>query len=548
MEPCTNGPMKKWINESMGNFILAWLPLLVGITFLAGCGSAEPYDVIVRNGMVLDGSGAPAFEADVGIREGRIVRVGDLEGSEAADVIDAMGLTVAPGFIDVHTHADGIARNPTAENYARMGVTTVVAGNCGGASVKIAESLAAIEEAGISINYAALVGHNSVRGTVMGRERRAPSTDELEKMKALVSKAMSEGAFGLSTGLEYIPGAYTETDEIIELAKAAAAAGGLYASHMRNEGTEIERAVAEAIAVGRAAGCPVQISHLKIDSPSRWGISRDVLAMIDTARADGIQVCADQYAYSAGSSGLGIRFPAWALEGGREKINQRLDNAATWRRIRNEMKELLAGRGFGDLSWAVVSSYRPDPSLEGSSIKAIAIQKRGDDSLEVQLEVAREMMRAGGAGMVYHFMSDSDIAAIMRHPQVAIASDSSVLTPGRGMPHPRGYGNNPRVLGHYVRDLGVLSLAEAVRKMTSLPARQFGLNQRGEIREDMAADLVLFDGKSVADRATYRDPHQYPVGIPHVMVNGTWVVRDGEHTGARPGKVERGPGTAAAGR
>jgi len=524
---------------------LVGLVLVVAVGCLVGCGYPEaPLDLIVRNGLVLDGSGSPAFEADVGIRGGEIVLIGDLSDREAGDEIDAEGLMVAPGFIDVHTHADGIARNPTAENYARMGVTTVVAGNCGSADLEVAKSLAEIEEAGISINYATLVGHNTIRSAVMGRESRAPTGDELEEMKALVSKAMSEGAFGLSSGLEYIPGAYTDTDEIIELAKVAAGAGGLYASHMRNEGTEIEKALAEAIEVGRAAGCPVQISHLKIDSPNRWGISGDVLAMIDSARAEGIRVCADQYAYSAGSSGLGIRFPAWALEGGREKINERLDNPATWRRIRDEMKSLLADRGFGDLSWAVVSSFRPDPSLEGLSIKDVAVQKKENDSLDAQLEVAREMMRAGGAGMVYHFMSDGDIATIMRHPHIAVASDSSILTPGRGIPHPRGYGNNPRVLGHYVRELQVLSQAEAVRKMTSLPARQFGLTRRGVIREGFAADLVLFDSESVADKATYKNPHQYPVGIPHVIVNGISVVRDGVHTGARAGRVERGPGRA----
>jgi N-acyl-D-amino-acid deacylase len=521
--------------------LFLWLIVLAG---LVGCSSPDPLDLILRRGLVLDGSGSPAFEADIGIEGGEIVLIGDLHEREAVDEIDATGLMVAPGFIDVHTHTDRIARSPLAENYARMGVTTVVAGNCGGAGADVAQALAEIEETGISVNFATLVGHNTIRSTVMGRESRAPTAAELRDMQALVAKAMSEGALGLSTGLEYIPGAYTETAEIIELAEVAAAAGGLYASHLRNEGTRIEEAVAEAIEVGRATGCPVQISHLKIDSPSRWGISRNVLSMIDAARAEGIQVCADQYAYSAASSGLGIRFPAWALEGGREEINRRLDDAATWDHIRMEMKSLLSERGFADLSWAVVSSYGPDPSLEGSSIKEIALQKKGSDSLEAQLETAREMLRAGGAGMVYHFMSDEDIAAIMQHPQVAVASDSSVLTPGRGVPHPRGYGNNPRVLGHYVRELKVLPLAEAVRKMTSLPAGQFGLHRRGEIREGMAADLVVFDRETVADRATFREPHQYPAGIPHVIVNGTPVVRDGEHTGARPGQVERGPGVA----
>jgi len=499
----------------------------------------EPLDLLIRNGTVIDGSGRKAFRADVGIKGGVIAQVGNLGGIKAREVIDAEGLVVAPGFIDVHTHADGIERTPMAENFVRMGVTSVVAGNCGGSTLEPAQEFQKIRDTGISVNFATLVGHNSVRQAVMGTENRAPTAEELSRMKDLVKRAMSEGAIGLSTGLQYVPGTYSETSEIIELAKVAASFGGVYASHMRNEGTEIDKAIEETIKVGESAHCPVQISHIKIDSPSQWGASKRVLAMMDAARKRGVVVHADQYAYEAGSSGLSIRFPSWALEGGRDQTNKRLNDPATWQKIKREMLSMLEERGFHDLSWAVVSSYRADPSLEGLSIKDIARKRKGDDSCDAQLEVAREMMAGGGPGMVYHFMSEDDIARFMRDAQVSVGSDSGVLTLGEGVPHPRGYGNSARILGHYVREKKTISLEEAIRKMTSLAASQFGFDKRGLIQKGYAADLVLFSKETVQDRATYANPHQYPDGIPDVIVNGVLVVHDGKHTGARPGQVLR---------
>lgn len=334
-----------------------------------------------------------------------------------------------------------------------------------------------------------------------------------------------------------MPGTYADTAEVVALARMSGQAGGVYASHMRNEGTAIDEAVAETIAVGEAAQCLVEISHLKIDSPSQWGAAERVLGLIDAARARGVNVVADQYAYTAGSSGLGIRFPSWALEGGQPAITARLDDAATWKRIRAEMIELLTARGFKDLSWAVVATYRADPTVNGKSIAQIAKAWRGADDLDAQLETARTMMKAGGAQMVYHFMSEADVARIMKHPMVGIASDAAVNTPGQGVPHPRGYGNNARVLGKYVRGQQVISLEEAVRKMTSLPAKQFGFTDRGLIKDGYAADLVFFDPATVDDPSTYDAPHAYAVGLPHVLVNGIFVVRDGKHTGATPGVV-----------
>jgi N-acyl-D-amino-acid deacylase len=354
-------------------------------------------------------------------------------------------------------------------------------------------------------------------------------------MKSLVWRAMADGAVGFSTGLQYVPGTYARTGEITELARVAGNEGGVYASHMRNEGTALEEAVAETIRVGELTGCRVQISHLKVDSPSKWGASARALALIDAARKRGTVVEADQYAYSAASSTLGIRFPSWALEGGQASIAERLNDAATWLRIKGEMRGLLAERGLSDLSFAVVASYRADPSLNGLSMKQVAVKLQGADTADKQFEAARTMMLAGGASMVYHFMSDEDIERIMRHPQVAIASDSSVLTLGEGVPHPRGYGNNARVLGEYVRVRKVITLEQAIRKMTSLPADQFRFADRGRLATGAFADVVVFDRATIGDAATFEKPHAYARGIPYVLVNGVVVVRNGEHTGAKPG-------------
>ena len=512
---------------------------LIVVAVLGGLSArqAPRYDLLIAGGTVVDGTGKPGVLADVAIKDGRIAAIGRIGRRSAKDVVDAKGLTVAPGFIDVHTHADDIAEHPRAENFVRMGVTTIVAGNCGGSALDIGETLTNVRQVGTSVNYATLIGHNTVRRAVMGTENRDATLAELARMKSLVWRAMADGAVGFSTGLQYVPGTYAKTPELIELARIAGNAGGVYASHMRNEGTELEKAIEETIRVGEAGGCRVQISHLKVDSPSRWGIGAQALAMIDRARARGVDVEADQYAYTAASSTLGIRFPSWALEGGQIAISTRLNDPATWERIRTGMRALLAERGIPDLSFAVVSSYRADPSFNGLSIKEIAARTKGSDSLDAQLEVARGMLAAGGASMVYHLMSDQDVELIMKHRQVGIASDSSVLTPGDGVPHPRGYGNNVRVLGEYVRKRHVISLEEAVRKMTSLPAEHFRFDGRGAIKEGYAADLVLFDATTVADAATYANPHTFAVGVPYVLVNGVLVVNKGEHTGMRPGQV-----------
>src|SRR5262245_1606545 len=440
-------------------------------------------------------------------------------------------------------HAYEIAEHPFAEHFVRMGVTTVVAGNCGGSADDVAAAVRTIEKTGISVNWATLFGHNTVRRAVMGTERRAPTPAELAKMQSLVERAMSGGAVGFSTGLQYVPGTYADAGEIAALAASAAKHGGLYATHMRNEGTELEAAVKEAIDVGEAAMCPVEISHLKVDAPSKWGASARALAMIDAARHTGLKVAADVCLYDAGGAALGIRFPAWALEGGQEKINARLDDAAEWTRIKEEMKKLIRERGLENYSFARIASYQSDPSLNGKSIPEAARIVLGKDDLDSQLEMMRRMLRAGGASMVYQFMSEDDISPILKHRFVSIASDSGLNVMGEGVPHPRGYGNNARALARYVRERHTISLEEAIRKMTSLPAAHFGFAGRGTVDAGQAADLVVFDPARVADRATYERPHQYPDGIATVVVNGVIVVRDGTHTQARPGQVLRRSGT-----
>jgi dihydroorotase/N-acyl-D-amino-acid deacylase len=374
----------------------------------------------------------------------------------------------------------------------------------------------------------------------MGLDNRAPTGEELERMKAMVAQGMEEGAFGLSTGLRYLPGAFAETDEVIALARVAGERGGIYTSHLRDEGMQLMQGVAEAIEIGRQSGIPVVLTHHKVIGKPMWGASERTLAMIDSARAAGIDVMADQYPYTASYTGISILVPPWALEGGDAAFQRRLENRALRDSIvRGILWNIENDRGGGDIGRVQLALVAWDRTLEGKTLADWAARSGRPVTNATGAELVIEAITRGGASAIYHVMDEGDVERIMKHPFTAIASDGRLVQPGDGHPHPRWYGTFPRVLGHYVRDRGVLTLEEAVRKMTSLPADRLGLEDRGRIRENAWADLVLFDAASVADQATFEAPHQYPRGIPFVIVNGVVVVDSGHATPARPGQVLR---------
>jgi N-acyl-D-amino-acid deacylase len=510
------------------------LPALLLTPFLC----AADYDLLIRNARVIDGTGNAWRRADVAVKDGRIAAIGRLSGGTAERTIDAGERVVAPGFIDAHVHVEGnIERNPRADNFLLDGVTTVITGNCGSSELDLTAWFDKLEKLGLAINVASLVGHNSVRREVMGAANRLATPEEIRKMQSLVDRAMRDGAVGFSTGLEYIPGTYSNTAEVVALAKAAAAHGGVYTSHMRDEGIHEIEAITEAVNVGKEAGMPVEISHLKIDRRSVWGASEKSLELIEKFRREGVDVVADQYPYDRAATNLGIRLPSWALADG--KIKERLADPATRQKIAAEMKKNLAEMGEPDYNFATVARFAPDTAYEGRTIPQIAAMKGRTAGLDGQIETIFDLMNAGGASMTYKLMDEKDIERIMRWPFTAIASDGGVTQPGVGNPHPRSYGTNARVLGEYVRERRVLSLEDAIRRMTSLPARTFGLKDRGVLREGMAADLVIFDPAQVADKATYSKPHQYSQGFDFVAVNGRLVVDEGKLTAMRPGRTLR---------
>lgn len=529
-----------------GKLLFALLTVAV-VAFLRPASSSPQaeFDLILAGGHIVDGTGNPWFIADVAIKNGRIVEIGKLDAKRAARVIDAKGLIVAPGFIDVHTHIEGgIERFPAAENFLRMGVTSVVTGNCGSSELNLGEWFSRLEKLGVSINVATLVGHNTVRHAGMnGDFDRAPTTEELQKMRDLVSTAMRDGAVGFSTGLEYVPGTYAKSEEIVALAKASAELGGLYATHMRNEDATVEDAIKESLLVGEQAGCPVEISHFKISSKARWGASAITIKMVEEARARGQQVTVDQYLYPASSTGIGILFPSWVFDGGDAKTKERLSDNGTRQRIRREMIAKAEVGGFKDFAFAYVASHQADPTINGKNIAEITKLKKQKTDAEAQAEQAIEILQAGGAQMVLQKMSDADVDRIFRQPFTMIASDSGIHNfESPSIPHPRGYGNNARTLGLYVREKKLVGVEEAIRKMTSLPAGTFHLWDRGLLRPGMAADVVIFDEKTVADRATFQQPKQYPAGFSFVIVNGQIVIEHDKHTGAKSGQILRGRG------
>lgn len=518
--------------------LLAVAALLTGY----GCDSGRaPFDIILAGGTVIDGTGSPGFISDVGLRDGRIIAVRrDLPRDSARLVIDADGMAVTPGFVDLHTHMDPLLSMPDAESHVRQGVTTALGGPDGTSPWPLGTYLDSAANAGLGFNVGFLAGHNTIRVRVVGMEDRAPSLDEMGRMKAMVAQAMDEGAFGMSTGLRYLPGAFATTNEIVELARVVAEKGGIYTSHLRDEGLELIEGVAEAIEIGRRAGVPVVLTHHKVIGRPMWGSSERTLAMIDSARATGIDVMADQYPYTASYTGIQVLVPQWALAGGDSVFLERVDDPALHDSIvEGIIWNIENDRGGGDISRVQIAEASWDTTLEGGTLADWAVREGMPVTPRTGADLVIEAMRQGGAAGIYHVMDESDVERIMRYPHTAIASDGRLVRPGAGHPHPRWYGTFPRVLGHYVRERGVLTLEDAVRKMTSLPADRIGLPGRGRIVEGAFADVVVFDPATIIDRATFEEPHQYPDGIAYVIVNGEVVVDAGDFTDARPGRVLR---------
>jgi len=526
----------------MRRLILA--AVLLALATGASCtdsGKPGMFDCVIVNGKIIDGTGNPWFRADIGIIGDTIVEIGSIPAGRGKHVIDASGRVVTPGFIDIHTHTGGILDDPTAHNFIMQGVTTVVDGNCGGSEIDLRDLFRRLEEQGTALNYCTLIGQNSIRGRVMGNADREPTPEEMEMMKKMVEDGMKAGAVGLSSGLKYRPAVFAKTEEVVELARVAARYGGFYAVHMRSEGKHVVEAVEEAIEIGEKAGIPVQISHHKILSVNRWGDSVKTLELIDEARKRGIDVKADQYPYTASSTGLAVLLPPWALEG--EGWKEKIKIPGTREKIKEEIARTIANERAGDdMDRIRLAKYPPDPRLEGKGLGEILTGRGEKPSPENAAELVLELLEKGDAWAVYHAISERDIERIMKRPYVMHASDANITEIGVGVPHPRCYGTFPRVFAVYVREKGILTLEEAVRKMTSLPAARIGIRDSGILSEGKRADIVIFDPAAIRDTATFADPHRYPEGIDYVIVNGEIVVDHGTVTGKLPGRIIYGPG------
>lgn len=520
------------------------LLVLVPALVLARAATAQTprYDLVITGGMVIDGTGSPAYRADVAISAGRIAAVSrtPIDASLARRRINATGLIVSPGFIDLHAHLEPILTMPDAESHVRQGVTLALGGPDGGGAAPMGPYLARVEQQTLGMNVAFLTGHNTIRRTVMGTANRAPTPEELQRMRSMVAESMGQGAFGLSTGLRYIPGFYSNTDEVVALAEVAADSGGIYTSHLREEAVGLFDGVAEALEIGRRAHIPVVLTHHKVVGKLMWGKSVQTLAMVDSARKAGTDVMIDQYPYTASHTGLDILIPPWALAGGDSALRRRLEDPVLNDSIeRGVVENLLNDRGGGDLKRVQFSRVSWDSTLNGKTLYDLVTRLNVDPTLENAAPIVIDAVLKGGAGTIFHVIDEEDVKRIMAHPQTMIASDGRLNRLGDAVPHPRAYGTFPRVLGKYVREEKVLTLEQAVRKMTAMPAARLGLTDRGCLREGCAADVTIFSAERVKDVGTYADPHHYPEGIPWVIVNGVAVVDNGAFTAARPGKVLR---------
>jgi N-acyl-D-amino-acid deacylase len=519
---------KKLVNFSPTKSLIVKQLFLVLLLLPSVLFSQQTPDLIITNGRIVDGTGNSWYRADVGVKGNRIVSVkkGLVAQYPNAKTIDAKNMVVSPGFIDVHAHIEGgVFERPTADNYIYDGVTSVVTGNCGGAADDIAVFLKKIDNTTTSINVATLAGHNTIRRLGMGLDNRKATPAEMKKMEALMLKAMEDGAVGLSTGLIYLPGMYSPTQEIVDLAKVAASKGGVYATHMRYEGTKVDEAINETLTIGREANIPVQISHFKVTGKNNWGRSTETLAMVEEARKQGYDVTIDQYPYTASSTNLAVTVPDWALEGGLDSLRVRLKNAEQRKKIIDGMARALKAAKRKDYAYAVVANFGPDSSFNGKNISQINQSLGRKKKFINEANTILDMLARANAQMIYHTMNEKDLAHFMKYPFNMPAADGGVSN-GKGMPHPRG----EKLIG----------LEEAVRRMTSLPATKFNLKDRGLIMEGKFADILIFDENTIQDMSVYENPHQFTKGIEYVLVNGKLVINNGKHTGTRSGVALKG--------
>jgi dihydroorotase/N-acyl-D-amino-acid deacylase len=519
------------------------LQFIIILSILASCSNSD-FDIVIINGTIVDGTGDEPYKSDIGIINDQIIKIGDLSKLSSRRIIDASNLIVSPGFIDSHTHAiRGIFDVPTAESSLLQGVTTLTDGNDGTSPHPIDEHYQKIENTKISPNWAVFVGQGTIREEVMGLDNRDPTTEELSKMELLVQEAMEDGALGISTGLFYVPGSFSSTSEVIALSKIAASYGGIYISHMREEAIDVLKSVNETINIGIEANIPVQITHHKIIGKDNWGLSTETLKLVDNAIKDGIKVSIDQYPYTASQTSIRALIPQWAQAGGRKKLLARIDDPKTRQLIIDGVIErILFDRGGGHPKNIFISKSSWNTSMEGKNLAELCIERNLEPSPYNAAIVVFEIIKGGGASAVYHAINSDDVDKIMQHPMTSIASDGPMTIFGVGSPHPRTYGTFARVLGRYVRERKILTLEEAIRKMTGLPAQILSINRRGLIKEGYYADITILDTATVIDKATFEDPHQYAEGVFAVLVNGVIVVENGLHNGNRPGRVLKGPG------
>ncbi len=509
------------------------------VVFFASCGEKTPdFDIIILNGTIYDGSGAASFQADLGIKGDRIISIGDLKSNSSTQTIDANGLIVSPGFIDMHTHLEPILEMPLGESLVRQGVTLALGGPDGGSPWPFGPFLDSLDQIGLGVNVAYLVGHNTIRKEVMQLDDREPSAEELKLMESYIEQAMKEGAFGISTGLKYLPGTFSKVDEVISLSKIASQYDGIYTSHLREEGLGLLEAVQEAIMISREASIPVVLTHHKAIGVKMWGASSITLAMVDSARNLGLDIMMDQYPYAASHTGISVLIPSWAMEGG--EFSNRVTNPS----LRDSIKEgiifnILNDRGGKDLKRIQFSRVEWDSTLEGKTLHDWLVREGEEPSIENGAEFVIQAQLNGGTGTIYHAMDERDVERIMQHPMTMIGSDGRLSQPGDGHPHPRAYGTFPRVLGYYVGEKKIITLADAIHKMTGLSAKRLGLDDRGIIKEGAIADITIFDADQIMDKSTFTDPHQYPTGIAFVLINGKIAVENGTYKAIPAGKVIR---------